>query len=183
MRVFCLSTGRVGSTTFTKSFSHFTNYTSGHETRSRKVGFERLNYPDWHIESDNRLSWFLGELDERFGNEPLYVHLLREFDGVVRSFESRYGSPASIMNGFAHGILMNPNELYEDERRPVAEAYVNTVNSNIRLFLRDKTNVVVMRLENPLPGVREIWNRAEMRGDLDAAMAEWEIRYNRGIPG
>jgi hypothetical protein len=179
MRVFCLSTGRAGSTTFAMSFKHASNFTSDHESRSNIVGLERLNYPDQHIESDNRLSWFLGGLDERFGNEPIYVHLVRNEQDVVRSFENRHRSPGAIMRGFSSSILMTSRDREESEWHHIAEMYVRTVNSNIRLFLKDKTNVVVVELEDPLSGVKEIWERAGMEGDLKSALSEWSTRHNR----
>jgi len=73
--IFVLSTGRCGSTTFYKACSHFSNYTSGHETLSSKLGIQRFAYPAFHIESDNRLSWLLGRLDTEYGNSAFYVHL------------------------------------------------------------------------------------------------------------
>ena len=178
VRVFCLSTGRCGSTTFTESFRHAVNYSSAHESRARVLGAKRLEYPDWHVESDNRLAWFLGELDERYGDEPVYVHLVREPSEVVRSFEYRHHSPGTIMRGFGNGILMTGRDRKPDEWRPIAEMYVQTVNANIRLFLRDKSKVVLMRLDDPEPAVRTIWEMAEMQGDLEAAINIWGMHFN-----
>jgi hypothetical protein len=57
VNVFVLGRGRCGSTTFIRAYKHISNFTSGHETRARLLGEARLNYPDHHIEADNRLSW------------------------------------------------------------------------------------------------------------------------------
>lgn len=178
MRIFCLSTGRCGSTTFTESFKHATNYTSGHESRSRLLGEARLDYPDWHIESDNRLSWFLGELDQRFGDDPIYVHLQRDFDLVVRSFVYRHHSAGTIMRGYGNGILMTGRDRTPREWRLIAEMYVKTVTANIELFTKHKTNVVSLTLEDPEPGVIELWERGGMEGDLGAALSTWATTYN-----
>ena len=70
MRIFCLGTGRSGTTTFTRALEHATNYTSGHESRAAMLGEQRLDYADWHAEADNRLTWMLGPLGERFGDDP-----------------------------------------------------------------------------------------------------------------
>ena len=61
----------------------------GHETRSALVE-GRLDYPDNHIEADNRLAWFLGSLYDRFGDESMYVHLTRDRNAVVASYEGRW---------------------------------------------------------------------------------------------
>ena len=69
MRIFCLGTGRSGTTTLTRALEHGTNYTSGHESRAALLGAARLDYADWHAEADNRLTWMLGPLGERFGDD------------------------------------------------------------------------------------------------------------------
>jgi len=66
--VFVLCTGRCGSVSFAKACGHFTNYTAGHDT-NRQPGPARLDYSARHIEIDNRLAWFLGGLDERYGDD------------------------------------------------------------------------------------------------------------------
>ena len=65
MNVFILSTGRSGSQTFARACAHVSNYTSAHESRSGLLGDAHFDYPDNHIESDNRLSWMLGRLDRK----------------------------------------------------------------------------------------------------------------------
>lgn len=66
MNIFILSTGRCGSTTFIQSCQHITNFSSAHESNIHKIGTDRIVYPQNHIESDNRLSWFLGRLEEHY---------------------------------------------------------------------------------------------------------------------
>lgn len=89
MRVFVLTTGRSGSVTFARSCSHITNYSSAHESRAAEYGAARFDYADQHIEIDNRLSWFLGGLEERFP-EARYVHLRRDPAADARSFAARW---------------------------------------------------------------------------------------------
>jgi hypothetical protein len=67
MQVFVLCTGRCGSMTFTRACQHMTNFTAGHESRKRFLFGEKLSYPRNHIEADNRLSWCLGVLNDRYG--------------------------------------------------------------------------------------------------------------------
>lgn len=87
--MFVLSTGRCGSTTVTRAFRQAANYTSGHETRAGCIT-DRLAYPDDHIESDNRLVWFLGGLEARFGDRAHWIHLTRDPDEVVDSHVRRW---------------------------------------------------------------------------------------------
>lgn len=89
MRIFALGTGHNGSSTFARAASHATNFTAGHETRSRIVGAERFAYPDQQIESDNRLSWHLGMMDV-LRPDALYVHLTRSPEQAAASFVKRW---------------------------------------------------------------------------------------------
>jgi len=89
MNVFVLCTGRSGSHTFAKACGHIDNYSVSHESRNlNKV--RTINYPDSHIEVDNKLSYFLGRLDKKFGHDPIYVHLIRDKKDTANSFKSRY---------------------------------------------------------------------------------------------
>ncbi|MCP4460367.1 MAG: hypothetical protein GY816_20445 [Cytophagales bacterium] len=74
MRVFILSTGRCGFTTIFKACRHIENYTCGHESLSKNFGKKKFDYPENYIESDNRLSWHLGQLDSIFGDNAFFVH-------------------------------------------------------------------------------------------------------------
>ena len=85
MNIFVLNTGRCGSTTFIKACQHIQNFTASHESRSVFTGNQRLAYPRNHIEADNRLSWFLGKLDQEYGDNAVYVHLLRDRAATARS--------------------------------------------------------------------------------------------------
>ena len=181
MNIFCLSTGRCGSATFTRSFAHAKNYTSGHETHKEVIGNEYFAYPDNHIESDNRLSWMLGSLEKYYGDNPIYVHLHRNTDEVVRSYSNRY-SPSQIggiMHGFGHGILQQKNFYNSESTVKVAEMYVEVATRNIESFLKDKTKVIKFDLANPEGPVRKIWEMGKMEGDITKALQEWSIKYNQ----
>jgi hypothetical protein len=181
LNIFCLSTGRCGSTTFSESFAHAENYTSGHETHARVLGTEHFVYPDNHIESDNRLSWMLGSLEKYYGDDPIYVHLYRNKDEVVRSYSRRY-SPSfrgGIMHGFGHGILARKNFYDPESIVKVAEMYVDVVTSNIESFLKNKTKVVKFDLANPEEPVHKIWEMGKMEGDLQKAIQEWSNKHNQ----
>lgn len=178
MRIFCLGTGRSGTTTFTRALAHATNFSSGHESRADLVGDARLEYPDWHAEADNRLTWMLGPLGDRFGDDPVYVHLIRDRSVVIDSFRERHRGRISILRAFGMGIIARREPYTDDEWSEVAAAYVDTVTSNIRAFLVGRPRVVEMTLEDPLVGFERVWALGGVEGDYDRASAEWSIRHN-----
>jgi len=135
MNIFVLSTGHCGSTTFERACSHITNFDSGHETRSHMSDEQRYRYPDNHIESDNHLSWLLGRLDEEYGDNAVYVHLIRNEYDTAMSFSNRY--EGGIIRAFREDIIQNTPSFREPIE--VSRDYYRTVNSNISLFLKDKT--------------------------------------------
>lgn len=184
MRVFILSTGRCGSTTIVKACQHISNYTAAHESLAKKFGEERLNYSDNHIESDNRLSWFLGQLDEKFGDEPIFVHLLRDKEATVKSYNKRWIGFNSIVRAYCEAIHMRPSEVLQNSMKlQVTAAYYDTVNTNIRHFLKDKSKKMTMRLENIKEDFPKFWSLIGAEGDLEAALAEFDIKYNKTKSG
>ncbi|MDP0490312.1 MAG: hypothetical protein Q7Q71_04595 [Verrucomicrobiota bacterium JB023] len=175
MNVFILNTGRCGSTTFAKACSHIENFTAKHESRTHLLGESRLNYPPNHIEADNRLSWLLGRLDETYGDSAFYVHLTREREQVAESFVKRYDS--GIIEAYrGKGIMLN----LPDNSNPldVARDYCETVDSNIRLFLRDKSMKMNIQLETIEVGFRDFWEKIGAEGDIEGAIKEFSIRHN-----
>lgn len=142
-RVFVLCTGRCGSVTFARACEHLSGYTVGHETQA---GFRegRVDYPPEHIEVDHRLSWFLGLLDQQYGDDPVYVHLTRDKEAVIASWAKRYGDGAGLMYAFAHGVMF-PSA----GGKPAARLMVEAATANIEAFLRDKSKVVRVRIEEP----------------------------------
>lgn len=136
MNIFILCTGRCGSTTFIKACQHITNYTAAHESRSFMIGPERVAYPDNHIEADNRLSWFLGKLENAYGNDAFYVHLQREIRSTAKSFLKRWDF--GIMKSYRTQIVMGLDKKTPDiEKIEVCVDYCETVNQNIKAFLKD----------------------------------------------
>ena len=145
MNVFVLSTGRCGSKTFARVCgTHIKNYTTGFESRARYIEHERLNYPENHIEVDNRLSWFLGRLDKKHSCDTFYVHLQRDSLEVSRSYVRRYRG--GIMKAYrGKGILLDVDPDTEPMR--IAMDYCHTVNSNIEAFLKDKSRVMNFQIK------------------------------------
>jgi len=174
MNIFILNSGRCGSTTFIKACSHITNYSSAHESLAQKIGAARLAYPENHIEADNRLSWILGRLDQTYGNNALYIHLHRNRDDAAASFARResYG----IMKAYREGILLEGEP--QQNATEIALDYLDTIESNIELFLQDKRHKMGFRLESAKDDFTTFWDRIGAKGDLHTALAEWDTSYN-----
>lgn len=177
MRVFVLGTGRCGTTTFARACSHITNYTSGHETKPG-AWRRRLDFPDGHIEVDHRLAWFLGTMDKVYGDEPTYVHLTRDPEETAVSWSVRKHRPGQ-MNTWPPSVFYWPNGWPpEANRLDIARLMVATVTDNIELFLRDKSKVHHVTLEDIHTGFAEVWDAIGAEGNRDAALAELDIRHN-----
>jgi len=172
--VFVLCTGRCGSEAFIRACSHITNYTAGHETRTRLIGAARFDYPIAHIEADNRLAWLLGRLEHRFGNDAFFVHLVRNEVDVANSHAKRLSWQGAISRAYRDGILM----LNQDDDFDVCLDYVKTVNSNIELFLKDKDNKMKFGLEVAEYDFDRFWHLIGAEGDLNAALEEWKHKSN-----
>ena len=174
MNVFVLNSGRCGSTTFIRACSHIRNYTALHESRSGMIGSERLNYHINHIEADNRLSWLLGRLDQEYGDNAFYIHLSRDRNKTAESFARR--EEFGIMSAYRNGILLELQG--EPGAHDIALDYLDTVEANIKHFLKDKNNTMEVRLETVKVDFTGFWQRIGAEGDLEAALQEWDINYN-----
>jgi hypothetical protein len=174
VNVFILSAGRSGSKTFARACGHITNYSSAHESRSGLLGDAHFAYPENHIESDNRLSWMLGRLDRKYGDDAFYVHLTRAVGPVAASWATR--SYTGMMNAYRYAILWHcPKDATAYE---VARDYCDTVDANIRLFQRGRNNWMEFPLEEGRERFPEFWRRIGAEGDLAAALAEFDVRHN-----
>ena len=124
------------------------------------LGRDRLDYPQNHIEADNRLSWLLGRLERKYGDEAFYVHLRRNETDTATSFARRY-SYGIIRAYRGGGILMGLSE--QTDPLAVSLDYCDTVNSNIDLFLKDKSRKMTISLEQVDRGFAEFWRRGRGR--------------------
>lgn len=196
MNVFVLTTGRAGSESFVTACSFITNYTSAHESQGPRLGPGRVEFPDQHIEADNRLAWFLGRLGERYGDDAFYVHLIRERSATAASLV-RVGMPLDydvaregvinshpfrsrgIMDAYEHGIYMHRRA---DPRDPmeVAGDFYDTVNANIREFLAHRSRVMTFHLEQAEDDFVRFWEAIGAEGDLDAARKVWRTPTHTG---
>ncbi len=201
MRVFVVGTGRCGTLSLVRAAGHITNFTAGHESRWGQRPVHRLAYADQHIEADNRLSWFLGSLIERFPDD-LYVHLRRDARATAQSYVSRWKwdppyryhraprwmqgpalylentrTPGSIVESFAYAVNGRLEPWERSERLALAEQFVGVVNSNIELMLRSVESMTI-DLEDFAAGFEALWLRIGAQGNLGAALVELDRRHN-----
>jgi hypothetical protein len=175
MNVFVLCTGRSGSTTFARACRHMTNYSVGHESRVGRVGDDRLAFPANHIEADHHLAFYLGRIDEKYGDDAFYVHLMRDLDEAADSWAKRFAiSP--MMSSYRRGMIGSEAV----SRRDAALEMVETATANIRHFLKDKSCVARVRLEHAEEDFPAVWELVGAQGSLDDALAELRVRHNEG---
>lgn len=178
MNIFILNTGRCGSTTFIEACRHISNFSAGHESRIHLTGEQRLAYPANHIEADNRLSWLLGRLDRAYGNDAFYLHLRRNRTDTTASFARR--QHMGIMKAYREGILLNGDA--DPSAEEIARDYIDTVESNIALFLRNKSHWMSFDLERAADDFSRFWQWIGAEGDLERALQEWQVSHNASQP-
>ncbi len=180
MRVFILCSGRSGSLTFVKACHHITNFTAAHESRSRLLGAGRFDYPDGHIEADNRLAWFPGALERSFGNEAIYVHLLRDRSKTIESYNRRWVRNGSLIRAYCEGIhQIALHKLDRKRRLEVVGDFYDNINENIRQFVKDKDHVLTLNIENMEEGFPQFWKLIEAEGNLELALETFQRSFNR----
>jgi hypothetical protein len=81
-----------------------------------------------------------------------------------------------IIHAYRKSIISNLSKKADPQE--VCIDYIDTVNSNIRLFLKDKANQMVLALENARQDFPTFWNRIGAEGNFQDALSEWDIRYN-----
>ena len=173
MNIFVLCTGRCGSVSLYNICKHITNYTTGHESRKNLDFLYNQN----HIEIDNRLCWFLGRLDEKYGDEALYIHLKRDKNQVAKSYSKRFYYKRGISMGYKYNLLRT-NQRLEKSDMEICRDMIETCESNINLFLKDKTKTLEINLENFKEDISKFWNYIDAAGNLEEALKELEIKHN-----
>ena len=115
----------------------------------------------------------LGRLDREYGNSAFYVHLSRHINDTAASFAKRQGGIMEAYQG--KGIIMGCKET---DQRKIAEDYIDTVNSNIKLFLSDKTHKMNFRLEHAQEDFTQFYLAVSAQGSLQDALSEFSIKHN-----
>jgi hypothetical protein len=158
--------------TFARACRHITNYSSAHESGRRDR--YSLDYPENHIEVDNRLAWFLGRLHEKYP-DAFYVHLLRDEKATAQSYAARGGLEATKM---LHGFVFAIKQGQRGDPAREAREMVTTINANIRHFLREKSHVTI-DIATAGESFPIFWKWIRAEGRLKAALEELKKRYNR----
>jgi len=123
MNVFVVGSGRCGTVTFSSACKHIVGFSSSHETRTDDM-LRRFKFPNYHIEVDNRLSWFIPRLAAMYP-DAMFVHILRNKRSVVDSFASR-AETSEALQSFRLGPLRKTGTW-----KQVAILYVETVLATI----------------------------------------------------
>lgn len=183
MRVFVLTAGRTASQTVARACEHIEGMTAAHESRKRMIE-HRLDYPDNHIEVDNRLSWFLGSLERLYDDEEtFYVFLRRDPERVATSYIRRWHITVSIVRAFYHGILMcRHKKPTDDEKLASARLFVQTVEDNIQAFLKGRANHAVINTDNLEDDFLTFMHAAGLKGDDQAIRSTLTSTHNPNKP-
>ena len=82
------------------------------------------------------------------------------------------------MRSFRNGILWDVDP--EADRMDLARDLNLTMNSNIELFLRDKSKAMRINIETAAAAFPAFWAGIGAEGDLAAAVAQLEVRHHQG---
>ena len=174
MKVAVLTAGRSGSSSLYHACKSVRNYTAGHDSGEGLLAAKRCILRDGHIEIDTRFAWFLGRLGEQDTGDCFFVHLVRDSNAVAQSYDRRWINPKSIMRGYAEGILQR-YKVASDQS--IALDLVETVDANIRVFLKDRRHCVI-RMEHWQDDLPAFFNAIGANVDMDAAFAAFARRHN-----
>ncbi len=179
--IFALSPGRAGSMSFANACSHLENYTSAHESLVDQIGTARFAYPENHIEADNRLTWHLGQLAQKYDPQDVfYAHLTRDPEKIAQSYFKRWSEinfRAGIMPAFANGIVMREKDWPLERKLDVCRFYVETVIANTQEFLKTQQHMDVS-LEDNGASFANFLDRIGAVGDLDLVKQDWTKPHN-----
>ena len=154
MNVFILSPGRTATTTLSEAFSCVKGWSSAHESRSQLLGDERVNYPEKHLEFDNRLTWFLPRLTKKYSSSALLVIVQKKQCRLASSYNKRWYK-MNIMKSYSQGILMRD---LKDNNLDVCKDYVSNVYEHLEYVSKDWMDCIYLDIDNPEEGVVGILN-------------------------
>ena len=63
----------------------------------------------------------------------------------------------------------------------IASDYMDTVTRNISLFLKGKDHTMMFNLEDASHDFADFWHWIGAQGDMNKALAEWQIHYNASV--
>lgn len=190
--VFVISTGRTATTAFAAASSFLPGFTAKHESRVSQPFSTRLDFAPNHIEADNRLIFYLAQIEEKFGDDAYYVFLKRDPAAIVKSYARRWHLTVSIVRAWTHGIRMIPR-IEEADIEDCCQDFVSYADSTLSLFLARQRHVMMfdtadaanefirfskwIGVGTPPPAAIEQWNkRHNLNPDND-----WGVKFRRLI--
>lgn len=181
MRIFVLTAGRTASTTFSNACGSIKGMSSGHETNAGVVE-GRLEYPENHIEVDNRLIWFLPMLEEKYNEDVIYVYLKRSPSEVAKSYKKRWYVNCSVVRAFFNNILMAERIPTDVEKDKACELYAHLADKTIEHFLSGKDNKYVVNVESLEDDFLGFIESVGFDFDKDAAISIIRQKSNLNLP-
>ena len=163
------------------------NYTAAHESMFGRPAAERFGpngYRDQHIEADTNMAWFMGPLRKRYGDNAYYVHLKRNRDATAKSLMGLIGR-GGFADGYAGTMFLSntpPRENLEQSCLTMLYDYVDTMTANIDWFLEHHPagKQVTIDIDKPQHRFLQMWNDIDAKGNLGAALREFNTHYNAG---
>jgi hypothetical protein len=166
MNVFLLSPGRTGTKTLAEAFGHLEGLTSAHESRTEYLGEARIDYPDNHVECDNRLTWFMQRLTKKYGKTGILVIVKRDVEKIASSYHKRWHK-IYVMKAYSQGILMRD---LKDNNLEVCRDYVDYVYETLEYFAPQWKTVVYVDIDSPGVGVKKLLDFMTRSEDYDTIL-------------
>ena len=177
-RLFVLTIGRSGSTAFAAACSHSTRFTVGHESRSRLLLPERLQYPDSHIEVDNRLVHYLELLAEQYSEDAGFVYLTRDPKAIVDSYLRRWHLSISAVRAHGTSTLLRAGGIDRDDRRQITWDYVRLLDTRIRWHMARHEHSYELDGAELRSQLAAFWDHFHLGDGVKEAAAALEESYN-----
>lgn len=173
--IFIISPGRTATYAMSKAFSNVSDYTCAHESRVGFFNDQRINYPDNHIELDNRLSFYLPQLTRKYSKKnSLLVIVNRDRNSIAKSYNKRWRK-INIMKAFSQGIHMND---LQSNNIDVCLAYVNYIYETIDYFKPQWDNVLEIEFSDLNFGIEQILKKINKINDLENVLEEMKNKSN-----
>ena len=165
MNIFVIGSGRCGTLTFSKSISHCTNYTVGHESHAGSV--DRLNYPENHIEVSSHLTLYWPMLRKRYP-QCRFVWIQRVDDvRCARSISKLQGG--QIVRDFCNVFHQQPNPVLIEGALDIYDM----MNAQ-----GEASGAFRIEMENAKAQWQRCWDFMGCEGDFELSLNEWDTRYN-----
>lgn len=175
--VFILSTGRTATTAFASAAGLLPGFSAAHESRVMEPFATRIDYAPNHIEADNRLIFFLPQLEEKFGDTAYYVYLQRDPELIAQSYARRWHLTVSVVRAWTHGMRMKPR-VRRTEIESCCRDFVDYADSTLSLFLARQRNVMLYDIADAENEFLRFSRWLGVDRPPQAALDQWKKRHN-----